>query len=106
MAEELLPFLLQKLEQLKKKTEKELSQNKGFINSGFLKYKSCKTIVRTEESLNRMVNIIQKQQKKTEKWIDTDFGPNDQDKTGIYSLIYYDNALPKGWPSLEALRWK
>jgi hypothetical protein len=53
-----------------------------------------------------MVNIIQKQQKKTEKWIDTDFGPNDQDKTGIYSLIYYDNALPKGWPSLEALRWK
>jgi hypothetical protein len=61
---------------LKKKTEKELVHSKGLITTAFLKYKSCKTIFRTEESLARTVNIIQKQLKKTEKWVDADFGPN------------------------------
>lgn len=87
--------------------EKELIQNKGFINSTFLKYRSGKTILRSEESLTRMINIIQKQQKK-EKWSDPEFGPIENDKKGQYSLIYYDNAVAKGWPSLEileALKW-
>lgn len=51
-----------------------------------------------------MINIIQKQQKK-EKWLDPEFGINENDKTGQYSLIYYDNAIAKGWPSLETLKW-
>ena len=51
-----------------------------------------------------MVNIIAKQQKK-EKWSDGDFGPSEADKSGLYSLIYYDNAAVKGWPGLETLKW-
>jgi hypothetical protein len=47
------------------------------------------------------MNIIQKQQKKTNgKWIDPDFGPNENDKIGQYSIVYYDGALSKNWPSL------
>jgi hypothetical protein len=96
--------MVEKIEEMRKKVEKELTQNKGFINSTFLKYRSGKTILRTEESLARMANIIQKQQKK-EKWSDPEFGAIDSDKTGQYSLIYYDNAAAKGWPSFETLKW-
>jgi hypothetical protein len=64
LAPELLPLMNERIEELKKKVEKELAQSKGFINSTFLKYRSGKSILRTEESLTRMVNIIQKQQKK------------------------------------------
>jgi DNA repair protein RadC len=69
LAPELLPLITDKIEEMRKKVEKELAQNKGFINNTFLKYRSGKTVLRTEESLTRMVNIIQKQQKK-EKWPD------------------------------------
>ena len=65
----MLPLITDKIEEMRKKVEKELAQNKGFINNTFLKYRSGKTVLRTEESLTRMVNIIQKQQKK-EKWPD------------------------------------
>jgi len=61
---------------MRKRVDKELSQNKGFINSTFLKYRNCKSILRTQESLTRMLNVIQKQQKKGEKWMDGEFGPN------------------------------
>lgn len=70
LAPELLPLMLEKIEQIKRQVEKELAQSKGFINSNFLKYRSCKTILRTEDSLNRTLNIIQKLQKKGEKWND------------------------------------
>jgi indole-3-glycerol phosphate synthase len=43
-------MLLEKLEEIKKKLEKDLTQSKGFINSNFLKYKSCKTILRTKKA--------------------------------------------------------
>lgn len=76
LAPELLPLMLERLEQMKKRVDKELAQNKGFINSTFLKYKSCKTILRTEESLTRQMNILQKQQKKGDKWVDSEFGVN------------------------------
>jgi hypothetical protein len=105
LASELLGLLTGRLEDMRKKTEKELASSKGLISSSFLKYKACKTILRTEESLCRMVNIIQKQIKKGEQWLDQDFGPSQQDPKGLYACIYYDNVLPKGWPSLDALKW-
>lgn len=100
LATELLELLTERLEQLKKNIEKQLAHSKGLISSNFLKYKTCKTILRTDESLKLTVNIIQKQMKKTEKWIDADFGPNENDPSGTYSVLYYDNVLPKGWPAL------
>ena len=62
--------MLTKLEEMKKAIEKDLTHNKGLISSTFLKYKSCKTILKTEDSLNRTLNIIQKQQNKGQKWND------------------------------------
>ena len=46
------------------------------------------------------INIIQKQIKKGEKWVDPDFGPSEADPNGNYAVIYYDTIVPKGWPSL------
>ena len=82
------------------KCEKELAQSKGIINTGFLKYRRCKTIIKTQENLTRYLNTIEKQKKKAFKWEDSDFGPNDKDKTGLYSIIYFDGVLPKNWPQL------
>jgi hypothetical protein len=53
-----------------------------------------------------MLNVIQKQQNKGQKWIDDDFGPNEQDSLGAYAVIYYDNILPKGWPAIETFKWQ
>ena len=75
LAPELLPLLLRKVEELRKQTEKDLVQSKGFLNSTFLRYRSCKTILRSAESLQRALNVINKQQQKGQKWVDPDYGP-------------------------------
>lgn len=64
--------------------------------------------MRNVDGLQRNLNIIEKQKKKNnESWIDKDFGVNENDEKGLYSLIYYDNILPKGWPALEdTLKWE
>ena len=50
--------------------------------------------------------MIEKQKKKSGAWVDADFGPNENDATGKYALIYYDGVLPKDWPELnEELKW-
>lgn len=46
------------------------------MNNSFLKYKTCKTIMKNQDGLNRMLNIIEKQKKKNNSWRDLDFGPN------------------------------
>jgi len=56
--------------------------------------------------LTRYFNVIEKQKKKNGKWEDPDFGPNDNDKLGEFSLIYYDKIPYKNWPLLEDLKWK
>ena len=46
LAPELYGLLLSRLDDLRKKIEKELAQSKGLISSAFLKYRSCKSILR------------------------------------------------------------
>ena len=55
--------------------------------------------------MNRVMNMIEKQKKKNKKWNDSDFGPNEIDQNGQYSLIYYDGIAPKEWPPFEGLKW-
>lgn len=64
--------------------------------------------MRNVDGLQRNLNIIEKQKKKSnECWVDKDFANNLNDEKGLYSVVYYDNILPKGWPYLEdSLRWE
>ena len=82
-----------------------MAQSQGIINNAFLKYRKCSTILRNEDNMNRVMNMIEKQKKKNKKWNDSDFGPNEIDQNGQYSLIYYDGIAPKEWPPFEGLKW-
>lgn len=58
--------------------------------------------MRNVDGLQRNLNIIEKQKKKNnEQWVDKDFGVNESDEKGLYSVVYYDNIVPKGWPVLD-----
>ena len=52
-----------------------MTQSHGIVNSNFLKYKKCKSILRSTENLTRVQNMIEKQKKKSGPWVDPDFGP-------------------------------
>lgn len=53
-----------------------MTQSQGMINNAFLKYKKCKTIIKTPENLQRVLNTIEKLKKKGGEWVDPDFGPS------------------------------
>jgi|JI61114C2RNA_FD_contig_61_93299_length_2042_multi_2_in_0_out_0_3 hypothetical protein len=79
----------------------EVTQSKGVLTSSLMKYRKCKTIASTLEKCSKIIAAADKQFKKNEKhWEDPDFGPNETDKNGLLSLLYFDKISPKEWPSL------
>lgn len=85
----------------------EVTQSKGVLTSNLMKYRKCKTIANTLEKCSKVVATIDKQFKKSERpWEDPDFGPNEADKNGLLSLLYFDRIPPKEWPSLDKLEWR
>lgn len=103
----LYELMLPRLDQLYTKCLGEITQSKGVINSNLLKYRKCKTIVNTLEKCSRMLGTYDKQFKKSEKlWEDPDFGPQEDDKFGLLSMVYFDKIIPKEWPSLDHMVWR
>lgn len=45
------------------------------------------------------------EKKHVDKWIDPEFGPNEQDKVGASALYFADNEISPGAPLPEDVQW-
>jgi hypothetical protein len=107
LKEVLYELLQPRLDVLYTKCMDDVTQSKGIISSNLLKYRKSKTIANNFEKCSKLLTAIDKQFKKSERlWEDTDFGPNETDKNGLLSMVYFDRIPPKEWPSLDKLEWR
>jgi predicted Rossmann fold nucleotide-binding protein DprA/Smf involved in DNA uptake len=76
MADSLAPLINKRIAKLKLQLQKELAQSQRVLNNAFLRYRKCKSIKKSQENLQRVLNTIEKDKKKGVAWSDPDFGPS------------------------------